>query len=95
MSFFPVLVQLENEPCLIAGGGAIALHKAEVLLREGAEVIVVAPEVCKELEALPLKIERRCVTAEDAKDKLLVVDASGSKEAEELLSKACKEHHIP
>ncbi len=95
MSFFPVLVQLENEPCLIAGGGAIALHKAEVLLREGALVTVVAPEVCKELEALPLKIERRCVRAEDAKDKLLVVDASGSKEAEELLTKACKEHHIP
>ncbi len=95
MSFFPVLIELENEPCLIAGGGAIALHKAEVLLREGADVTVIAPEVCKELEALPLKIERRCVTEEDAKDRILVVDASGSKEAEELLSKACREHHIP
>ena len=95
MSFFPVLIELENEPCLIAGGGAIALHKAEVLLKEGADVTVIAPEVCKELEALPLKIERRYVRAEDAKDKLLVVDASGSKEAEEILSKVCKEHHIP
>ena len=95
MSFFPVLIELENEPCLIAGGGAIALHKAEVLLKEGAKVTVVAPEVCKELEALPLKIEKRYVRTEDALDKLLVVDASGSKEAEELLSKACSEHHIP
>ena len=95
MSFFPVLIELVNEPCLIAGGGAIALHKAEVLLREGADVTVIAPEVCKELEALPLKIERRCVTEEDAKDRILVVDASGSKEAEELLSRACKEHHTP
>ena len=95
MSFFPILIQLENAPCLIAGGGSIALHKAEVLIKEGADVTVVAPEVCKELEALPLKIERRYVRAEDAKDKLLVVDASGSKEAEDILSKACKEHHIP
>ena len=95
MSFFPVVIQLENEPCLIAGGGAIALHKAEVLLKEGADVTVVAPEVCRELEALPLKIERRYVTADDAKDKLLVVDASGSREAEEILSKACREHHVP
>ena len=86
MSFFPILIQLENVPCLIAGGGSIALHKAEVLIKEGADVTVVAPEVCKELEALPLKIERRYVRAEDAKDKLLVVDASGSKEAEDILS---------
>ncbi len=95
MSFFPVLIQLDKGPCLVAGGGAIALHKAEVLLEEGADVTVVAPEVCRELEDLPLKIERRCVTAEDAKDKLLVVDASGSRDAEEILSKACAEHHIP
>ena len=95
MSFFPILIELENEPCLVAGGGSIALHKTEVLLKEGADVTVVAPEICKEIEELPVKLERRAVTGEDAEGKLLVIDASGSKEAESILSKACKELHIP
>lgn len=95
MSFFPILIELENEPCLVAGGGSIALHKAKVLLKEGADVTVVAPEICKEIEELPVKLERRAVTREDAEGKLLVIDASGSKEAESILSKACKELHIP
>ena len=95
MAFFPILIELEGQPCLVAGGGNIALHKAEVLLREGADVTVVAPEICPELMALPVKKERRSVAARDAENVLLVVDASGSKEAEDILSKICKERHIP
>lgn len=95
MAFFPILIRLDNAPCLIAGGGAIACHKAKVLLENGADVTVVAPEVCAELAALPVKICRRAVTAADAADKALVVDATGDPAAKEALSAVCAERRIP
>ena len=95
MAYYPILIDWQGVPCLVAGGGRIALHKAELLCAQGADVTVVAPEVCPEIEALPLHIERRKVRAEDAEGKLLVADASGSPEAEAVLREACREGHIP
>ena len=41
---FPLFVDLTGRRCLVVGCGKIGAHRAEVLLRYGAEVIVVAPE---------------------------------------------------
>ena len=95
MSFFPLVIDWQDLPCLIAGGGAVALHKAELLCAHGADVTVAAPVVCPELRALPVRILERPVTAEDVEGKRLVVDATGSGEAEALLSSACRERRIP
>lgn len=43
MALFTVNMQIAGWPCLVAGGGAIALHKAGKLLEAGAEVTLVAP----------------------------------------------------
>ena len=95
MSFYPILLDWQGVPCLIAGGGAIALHKAELLCANGARVTVAAPEVCPELEALPVTIRRRSVTAEDVAGMRLVIDATGDADAEELLRDACRERGVP
>ena len=95
MAYFPILIEFENAPVLIAGGGQIALHKAELLKKQGADITVIAPEICKEILDLSVKTELRTVKAEDAEGKILVIDASGSKEAEKFLSDACQRLHIP
>lgn len=41
----PVFLLLEDRPCLLVGGGGIARGKADELVREGARVTVVAPEL--------------------------------------------------
>ncbi len=38
MSYFPMFIELKDKPCLIAGGGKVALRKAETLLDFGARV---------------------------------------------------------
>jgi len=43
LDFLPIFLRLENRPCLVVGGGAVALRKAELLLRAGAAVTAVAP----------------------------------------------------
>ena len=95
MSYYPIMIDWQGVPCLLAGGGRIALHKAELLCAQGADVTAVAPELLPELLALPLRAEKRAVRASDVEGKLLVVDASGSPEAEAALRPACLERHIP
>lgn len=95
MALFPILIDWLDVPCLVAGGGRLARHKAELLCAHGADVTVVAPEVCQEILALPVTVYRRKVTAEDAEGKFLVVDATGDEGAEKLLEEACRAGHIP
>ena len=95
MAFFPILLDFQDMPCLVAGGGRLGAHKAKKLLENGAAVTVIAPEVCPELAALPVTLLRRTVTAEDVCGMLLVVDATGDAAAEQMLSDACRAQHIP
>lgn len=95
MAFFPILIELQDAPCLVAGGGALALHKAQKLLEHGAQVRVIAPEICPELQALPVQCVYRKAAAEDTAGMLLVMDATGDAEAERVLSAACTAAHIP
>ena len=82
MAYYPILIDWQDVPCLVAGGGSLALHKAELLTQQGADVTVVAPEVCEEIRALPVNVQLRRVTAEDAA-------------AQKLLSQSCRSLRIP
>ena len=95
MSFFPILLDFDGLPCLVAGGGRLGLHKAKLLLEQGADVTVIAPEICSELVSLRVKCLRRTVAAEDVADYSLVVDATGDPAAERILSDACRARRIP
>lgn len=43
--YYPIFLDLQDQPCLVVGGGLIALRKVEGLLEAGARVRVVAPEI--------------------------------------------------
>jgi uroporphyrin-III C-methyltransferase/precorrin-2 dehydrogenase/sirohydrochlorin ferrochelatase len=45
MDRFPVFLDLKGRPCLVVGGGAVAARKVDLLLRAGANVTIVAPEL--------------------------------------------------
>jgi precorrin-2 dehydrogenase len=44
-SLFPIFLKLEGKPCLVVGGGPIAEGKITGLLRSGASVTVVSPDL--------------------------------------------------
>ena len=45
MDYFPAFLQLDDKPCLLVGGGAVAARKAKALLAAGATLTIVSPEV--------------------------------------------------
>jgi uroporphyrin-III C-methyltransferase/precorrin-2 dehydrogenase/sirohydrochlorin ferrochelatase len=53
-AYFAAFLDIRGKPAVVAGGGAVAALKAETLLRSGARVTVVAPELCARLAELTL-----------------------------------------
>ncbi|MCJ8146400.1 siroheme synthase CysG [Acinetobacter sp. A3.8] len=49
MDIFPISLRLQQQRCLIVGGGQIALRKATLLHKAGAIIDVVAPEIDSQL----------------------------------------------
>ncbi len=52
MDYLPLFFQLTQVPVLVVGGGQVAQRKAGLLLRAGARVTIVAPDIEPDLEKL-------------------------------------------
>lgn len=96
MSYFPMYIELKDAPCLVVGGGKVALRKVEVLLEFGAKVYVVAPEIAEELRKNTKVLCRiRPFQETDLKEMTLVVAATGNTALNHEISLLCREKKIP
>src|SRR3954454_9898536 len=79
---YPVNLRLHGVPCLVVGGGPVALGKVRGLLDGEATVTVVAPEVVDELDELcrnnRITVEQRRYERGDAAGYRLVITATGN-----------------
>ena len=57
MDFLPIFVNIKQQPCLVVGGGAVAARKVSLVLKAGAKVTVVSPELARELSEMAEKGE--------------------------------------
>lgn len=96
MAYFPMFVNLEGEPCLIVGGGKVALRKVQVLQDFGAQVTVAAPDILEEIEEMDGVV---CLYREYGEELLqgmkLVVAATGDPQQNRAVSRKCRELNIP
>jgi siroheme synthase-like protein len=49
--YYPIYIDIEDRDVLIVGGGAVCTRKAETMMKYGARVTVVSPEVTEEIDA--------------------------------------------
>ncbi|MDH5395624.1 MAG: siroheme synthase CysG, partial [Gammaproteobacteria bacterium] len=49
MDFLPIFMNVKGQNCLVIGGGKVASRKVFMLLRAGASVTVVSPDLCQDL----------------------------------------------
>ena len=96
MPFFPLFVSLEGVPCLVVGGGPVALRKARQLLRFGGRVTAVAPDFCPGWQTLsPATLYRRPFAESDLSGCRLAVAASDDPALNAHIAALCRQAHIP
>lgn len=96
MSYFPMFIELEHAPCLIVGGGRIALRKVEVLLDFGASITVVANDIMEEILSIKaVRSVKKDFEPEDLAGMFLVVAATDDKELNHKIASACRKQKIP
>ena len=76
MALFPVFLKLAGRRVLVVGGGPVAAGKLRALLEAGAEVIVVAPQICDEIRSAWVTIVQRPFVPSDLNGVAFVVAAA-------------------
>jgi siroheme synthase-like protein len=76
MDLLPTFLNLGGRRVLLVGGGTVAASKLDALLRAGADVRVVAPEVHASIRARDVRIDVRGFREADLEDVWFVVAAA-------------------
>ncbi len=99
MANLPVFLKLSGHPCLVVGGGEVAARKVRQLREANADVLIVAPQLCPELQNLAAAKQVRYEAGRFAEKHLhgcsLVIAATNDRDVNENVSKACQNRQIP
>lgn len=78
--YLPLFINLEGKKCVVVGGGKVAERKIKTLLKYGAKVTVVSPEITKKIAELVEKKKiqylKKKYSSEDIEDAFLVIAAT-------------------
>jgi len=99
VDFFPIFLDLENRDCLVVGGGKVAARKVALLLRAGASVQVIAPQLCAGLARLAgdkhIVHRAREFADADIEGRVLVIAATDRRDVNRRVSALAKRANIP
>ncbi len=99
MKYLPIFLEITKTPCLVVGGGTVAARKVGQLRRANAKVIVVAPELCRELSVLADKhlIQYKCsdFNEDELQDKTLVIAATDDATVNKYISELANQRNLP
>ncbi|AGA91360.1 uroporphyrin-III C-methyltransferase [Thioflavicoccus mobilis 8321] len=99
MDFLPIFLDVKNKPCLVVGGGEIALRKITTLRRAGATVRVVAPQLAPALAELladgEILHDARPFRDDDLDDVLLVVAATDDRAVNRRIAELARTASVP
>ena len=99
MEYLPIFFQIKHRPCLVVGGGSIAARKVALLRKAQAEVIVVSPELCSELEGLSrdglIQYKAREFEDSDLEECVMVIAATDQHEINEHISGLANKLRLP
>lgn len=99
MDFLPVFLNVRERPAVVVGGGAVALRKAELLLRCGARVTLVAPHLTVGLGSLLAsgRIEHRAThfTPATLDGAAVVIAATDQPSVNAAVAQAARVRNIP
>jgi uroporphyrin-III C-methyltransferase/precorrin-2 dehydrogenase/sirohydrochlorin ferrochelatase len=99
MEHLPIFLSVKGQYCVVIGGGEIATRKVTLLLRAGAQVQIVAPELCRNLAKLrdEGRIEHvgRSYEPGDLEDAFLAIAATDREDINRAVAEAGRAMQIP
>ena len=102
MAYFPFFLDLEGQNGLVAGGGSVALRKAQALLEFGARLTVVSLSFCKPFQQLAeeadlrgrIRLIQRAFAKEDLEGMLFVIAATNQPQVNRSIAALCRERRL-
>lgn len=99
MDYLPIFIQIKQRPCLVVGGGSIAARKVALLRKAQADVTVVSPVLCEELQKLNndglIQHEKRVFEDSDLQSCVLVIAATNQRPINEHVSQLADKLRLP
>lgn len=97
--YYPIFIDVENHDVLIIGGGAVCARKAETMMRYGARVTIIAPEVTDDIaawaKARRLKVKRKKYNSADLDGASIVIASTDDARTNERVARDCRKRKIP
>jgi precorrin-2 dehydrogenase/sirohydrochlorin ferrochelatase len=97
--YYPIFLDVEERDVVIIGGGNVCARKAETMLRYGARVTVVSPELTGEIEQWArdgaLAIKRKPYDAGDLDGASIVIASTDDQRVNEQIAADCRARKIP
>lgn len=98
MQNYPIFVNLKDQPCLVVGGGPVALRKIRLMRSAGANITVIAPLVCQELSeefGEQVKHLQRPFQDNDIQGYRLITAATNVPEVNQRVSELAQQANVP
>ncbi|HET8709966.1 MAG TPA: siroheme synthase CysG [Spongiibacteraceae bacterium] len=99
MDYLPLFTLLKARRCVVVGGGAIALRKARLLAKTGANIFVIAPQIQPDLAQLAKDSGGdnflRAYQANDIENTALVIAATDDESVNTQVSRDAQARHVP
>lgn len=98
MEAYPVMLNLHEKKALIVGGGKIAYRKAIGLLKAGAEITMISPDIYSKfnilLEKGQISWEQKEFEESDLRDALIVIAATNRKSINREIAQLVSDHQL-
>ncbi len=99
MDYLPIFVNLRQKPCLVIGGGGIALRKINLLLKAQAQVTCVSPDFCDGIKNLSIKkhinIVNKQFESSDISNQSVIISATDDSSVNASVSELAQKARIP
>lgn len=97
--YYPIYLDIENRDVVIIGGGNVCARKAETMMKYGARVTVVSPELTDEIEGWAregcLALRRKTYDATDLDGANIVIASTDDQTVNEQIAADCRARRIP
>src|SRR5215212_10921481 len=98
MSYYPINLNLQDRAVLVVGGGNVAQSKTEQLIKTGARVFLVSPELTARLSAIVasgvIRYRRGEFSPDDLNAMMLVISATNCQTTNEMVAQAAAERGL-